>query len=394
MSTSDDQRNRDTDGDDKDRDIAIPGYRRVASEGPRHRPPSVQRTESAGRVRSTGSQRAVHVTGSPKAVRATGSQKAVRATGSQRAVRVTGSQKAASASVRQTGRSAAVKVAAPARAPQRKAETRRPAASSGKPAPGAAVAGRASVDPTGAGGATPASVGEPAGGLDGPRGIDELQAELAQDDIRLMARQIARGGVVESPRAKVPAADRGDRFAGLVKWRSYIAAGLIIAALAAGLPPILSTSGARSTHAELASAVQQAARAVGGAAAPGAVAGWIGDRDLQALKTFYGAQRPRVLEALHSAGFDDIGPGGVSIRVNFDASTLVIGARVDDGDGGQIVVAADLSGELVGRKPPPGGLGPAFDEKGGLLLSLLAGAIAACSALWAIPMLAGRRRTP
>lgn len=213
---------------------------------------------------------------------------------------------------------------------------------------------------------------------------------MARDDVRLMARQIARGGSVES--VGPPAAASEGRFVGLIKWRPYAAAALVLLAVLIGMLPVLSTSSARSEHAGLANAVQQAARAAGAAAGADDVSGWINERDLQALRSFYTEQRPRIVETLRGAGFEGIGEGDVTIRVDYGAATLVIGARVDDGDGGMLVVAADLSGTLVGRKPPPGGLGPAFDEQGGLLLSLLAGAIAICGLMWAIPTIVSRRK--
>ncbi len=236
---------------------------------------------------------------------------------------------------------------------------------------------------------TPSGRAAGAGPTTGPRGIDELQAEMARDDVRLMARQIARGG----PSRPVPASPAVDesRCAALIKWRPYIAGALLLAAVVVGFVPVLSMQSARSAHGALATAVQQAARAAGAAAGASEVASWIGDRDLEALRTFYAEQRPRIIATLSGAGFDEIGPNDVTIRVDYDAATLIIGAKVSDGEDGMLVVAADLSGELVGRRPPPGGLGPAFDEQGGLLLALLAGAIAISGALWAIPML-GRRR--
>lgn len=369
MSTSDDERGRDKRSDDKERGIAIPGYRPAGSQGPRHRPPSVQRSEPAGRVRTTGAHRAVRTTGAQRAVRTTGSQSAVRSTGPQRSAR-------SSAPIERTS------------VPPRAAQSASGARSGSTTAPP-----RVSSVPSRKQATAPDPVGQRSGAMpkSGPRGIDELQAEMARDDIRLMARQIAQGGAVRSEPV-APAATDEDRFAGVIKWRPYVAAVLLVGAFVVGLVPILSTHSARSAHGKLVSAIQQAARTVGGAAGAGEVASWIGDRDLEALRTFYAEQRPRVISTLQGAGFEEIGPNDVTIRVDYDGATLIIGAKVSDGEDGMLVVAADLSGELVGRKPPPGGLGPAFDERGGLLLTLLAGAIAISGALWLVPMATQRRK--
>lgn len=374
MSTSDDHGDRKTD-DGPDRSIAIPGYRPAASKGPRHRPPSVQRTEAAGRVRTTGSHRAVRTTGPNRSV-------GERTAGRPR-----------------VGEPRGVSAPPPDRNPvSRPVSTRRAdAAPSSIPPPiGAPIGRRASVDRRGRAAAeaieTAPSTSSPPPQVGGPRGIDELQAEMARDDVRLMARQIARGGSVEVQPEPAAPARRAQSFDGLIKWRPYIAAALVVGALVAGGLPILSTSSARTEHAHLATAVQRAAQTAGNAAAAGEVSGWIGDRDLEALRTFYAEQKPRILETLQGSGFDDIEARDVSIRVDYGAATLVIGAQVEDGEGGTLVVTANLAGELVGRKPPPGGLGPAFEQQSGLLGIALAGAIALSGLLWLVPTVAGRRK--
>lgn len=214
---------------------------------------------------------------------------------------------------------------------------------------------------------------------------------MARDDIRLMARQIAKGDAPEV-RSTPASPSKAPSFDGLVKWRPYIAAATFAAALVVGGLPLVSTSAARSEHARLAAAVQRAAQTAGSAAPSGEVSSWIADRDLEALRAFYAAQRPRIIDTLRSAGFDDIADSDVSIRVDYAAATLVIGAQVDDGDGGTLIVTANLAGELVGRKPPPGGLGPAFEQQGGLLGILLAGAVMVSGALWLVPAAFRRRK--
>lgn len=400
MSTSDDERDRsererrdsspDRAESGRGREIAIPGYRPAASDGPRHRPPSVQRSEVAGR-RVTGGQAAVRVgdrsTGSQRAVRVadrvSGSHRAVgdRITGSQRAVRPrsegSGGQRVAD---RITGGHRAVSArATPARGSGpssldgvRPIRTSGPPSAAEAPAPDALRADAASS---------------------GPRGIEELQAEMARDDIRLMARQITEAAAEPAPRASIGASlpSPSLNLSGLRRWRPYIAGALIVGALIVGGLPVLSDHQRRAHHGRLAVAVQEAARAAGAAASPGEVAGWIGERDLEALKAFYAAQRPRIIEALNRAGFEDVGSREVSIRVDYDRATLVIGVTMGQDDRG-LVVGADLEGRLVGRTPPPTGLSAAFAEQGGLLTLLASGAGLIIAGLWLAPMALGRRK--
>ncbi len=372
MSTSDDDQReqRSTPGDG--RSIAIPGYRPAASDGPRHRPPSVQRSEAAGRVRTTGPHRAVR-----PGARQSGRHSAVRA-------RVSGAGASArppvgdrSGASRRPGRSTA-----PPAAGDRSRASSPPEPDRPRTAPPGAARAAAKPPPS-----DPPD--EPARAE--PRGIDELQAEMARDDIRLMARQIASAPA--EPRSAPSLARSGaDGMQALRKWRPYLAAALLLGALIVGGLPVLSLSGDRDDHARLAAAVQQAAQVAGAGAAPGEVAGWIRERDLPALKAFYSAQRPRIIEALHGAGFEEVGSGNVTIRVDYEDATLIIGVQLDRGVDGSLMAAADLNGELVGRAPPPAGLAPAFAEQGGTLGLLLAGAGLGCAALWVVPAVARRRQ--
>lgn len=375
MSTSDDDQReqRSTPGDG--RSIAIPGYRPAASDGPRHRPPSVQRSEAAGRVRTTGPHRAVR-----PGARQSGRHSAVRA-------RVSGAGASAppgarppvdarSGVNRRPGRSTSSPPAADRPRASAPPEPRRPRTS--PPAAPRVEEKRPPPDPA----------EEPARAE--PRGIDELQAEMARDDIRLMARQIASAPA--ATRSAPAPARSGGGLEALRKWRPYVAAALLLGALIVGGLPVLALSGDRDDHARLAAAVQQAAQVAGAAAAPGEVAGWIRERELPALKAFYSAQRPRIIETLRGAGFEGVGTGDVTIRVDYDDATLIIGVQLDRGIDGSAMATADLSGQLVGRPPPPAGLAPAFAEQGGMLGLLLAGAGLSCAALWIVPAVARRRQ--
>ncbi|MCB9550531.1 MAG: hypothetical protein H6705_01210 [Myxococcales bacterium] len=224
----------------------------------------------------------------------------------------------------------------------------------------------------------------------GARGVEALQAEVARDDIRVLARQLVEaetrssGASLARPVARTPGA--------WLRWRPYLAGVILVgAALFAGWP-VYAIHAEQQAQARLAEAVQAAARGVSQGTEPGQIAGWIRERDLRALRDLYGTQRPRAAEALRAAGFDAVRAEDVSIRVDYDNATLVLTAQVPQDELHALTASANLAGEPVGRAAPVPALGPIVADRGAAIGALLLGALALAGAMWAVPALMARRR--
>lgn len=305
-----------------DRHIAIPGYRAPTASGARHRPPSVGR--------------------------------------------------------RRTG-------ALPDVAPTRKVSSP-PRAVSSPPRPvSSPPRGRhAPSSPPPAAVSEPPSEAEPAKVVE-PRGVEALQAEVARDDVRMLAHQIATA----EPRETRPAPAAPYTPGAWIRWRPHLTAALVVAGLLAVALPVIGTYRYRSDAARLPDAMAAAARVVGEASAPGEVASWIRERDLDSLRTFYGKQRPVVVERLSAAGYD-VATEDVTIRVDYGAETLIIGAQVDLGRDERVFVSADLAARPLGRAMPAPTIGSSVGEHSGLVVGVLVGLALLLGLMWGGPALRAR----
>lgn len=339
MSRGDD----DEDQPPSDRHIAIPGYRPASSSGARHRPPSVGR-RSTGALPDVAPTR--KVSAPPRAISAPPRP-------------VSAPPRPVSAPPRP--------VSSPPRSASSPPRVSAPRASSGPDA-----SARSSA-------AASASAVE-------PRGIEALQAEVARDDVRLLARQIAEGADVRSAAARPTPYTPG----AWLRWRPHIAAALACLVLVVVAVPSWLTHSERVEAWRLPGAMAAAARTVAASRPAGEIASWIRERNLEALRTLYTEQRPAVVEMLHATGFGGVRLDDVTIRVDYAAETLVIGAQVELGDS-TLTGAADLAGNPLGRSPPTPTMASSVMEHSGLLAVALALFALVCGLMWGGPALRARR---
>lgn len=218
-----------------------------------------------------------------------------------------------------------------------------------------------------------------------PRGIEALQAEVARDDVRMLAHQIATAEPVE----RRPAPSTPYTPGAWIRWRPHLTAALLAVGLLVIALPAVSTYRYRSDAARLPGAMAAAARVVGEASAPGEVASWIRERDLESLRTFYGKQRPVVVEQLTAAGFD-VDEEDVTIRVDYGAETLIIGAQVDLGRDERVFVSADLAARPLGRTMPPPTIASSVGEHSVVVAGVLVLLALLLGAMWGGPALRAR----
>lgn len=362
MSGSDSDRDRrgDNGSNDRDRSIAIPGYRRSDGDGPRHRPPSVTRTRTGRGAAQRGGNTRPSTTG--RDVRA-GAGRRSRETSSGSTARP---QRAAPTGPRSRSGGSSRTPSRPTTGAQRGGRTRSEAA--GRPEDSVVAA------------------------ASGPRGVEALQAEVARGDVRLLANQIAAeptGFKSEAVRSsQIEAPDAPPRWLG---WRVPIAMALVVfAVLFTGLP-VMQEANHRQRQVDLAAAIQTAAAQVGQAPEAQELPGWIRARELGELRAFFTQQRPLVAKSIVAAGFEGVSESDIGIRVDFRGETLIINARIEDGES-SVLVAADLDGTLIGRAPPPEGVGPVLSERRSMVVATFALLVAIVGLMWALPLVAQRRR--
>lgn len=222
----------------------------------------------------------------------------------------------------------------------------------------------------------------------GARSIEALQAEVARDDVRVLARQLAEAEGSAVPSSEVPSLASTSAW---LRWRPVIAGVLVTVALLVAGWPVLAMQSERAAQARLARVVERAAVHIGQAEGE-QIAGWIRARDLRALRELYTVQRPRLVEALRDAGFDEVTPGSVSIRVDYTRATLVVAAQIAAEGADGLTAAADLTGAPVGRPAPSAEWGAIVAEQGSVIGAWLAGALVLVGAMWGVPALMRRRR--
>jgi len=96
------------------------------------------------------------------------------------------------------------------------------------------------------------------------------------------------------------------------------------------------------------------------------LARWFRTKDIDALRKHYVKFRPQVVQGLKDAGFK-IGIDKLSVRVDYDHQTLLLGARLDHGEHGVFMTWASPTTATALRPLPQASVGAVLGENRDLL---------------------------